>query len=290
MSWIKRAAALTLTLAVALPLAACGGKDGNEAVAAAQERMGQLTSVDAVIQMDGEYAMGEETIPTANRMEATLFTEPEPRLKAAVTTEAEGLGSQEMTIYAESDGTSYTQYMTDGSVWLKSTASADDMDKYNIRDSMGEYLSKGEDYRAAGTETVDGLSCDKYEGTIRGDALVEVLESSGALKVADSMSEDQQTKIKEGLKTLKGLTITVWVDKESGCPAKYTMDLTGVLAQAQESIDESLGHPDSFWDSVVVLKKMMVTMTCSNFNAATDFTIPDEAKDAQDISELTTGD
>ena len=72
------------------------------------------------------------------------------------------------------------------------------------------------------------------------------------------------------------LTEYVWIDKASLYPVKYEVDMTRIMDALVSSMIASLGEQAEGLEMSV--SKMKVSMTCSNFNNAADFTIPEEAK------------
>lgn len=282
----KRAAALALAALMALGLAACGKGNADGAVNAAVEKLKAAASLDAVMELTMSYAGEGEALTMTNTMRVTMFSEP-VKLKADVEMKMESGGEEyarTLTTYAIQEGGTVTQYATDGASWAKKAAVTDDLTQYDVRSSLARYLGGGAEYQEAGTEQVGGRDAVKYKGAVSGEALVQLLDDTGSLSSISAMSADQQAKIKENLKELPPLTIFVWVDKESGYPVQFEMDMTGLLADMEANIDETLGHPGAGSDAAVPeLGGYVMRMTCFNFGAATAFELPAEAADAEDV-------
>lgn len=56
------------------------------------------------------------------------------------------------------------------------------------------------------------------------------------------------------------------------------MDMTAIMDGLMGKILETAGGEEA--GLTMSIPKMTISMTCSNFNSATDFTIPEEAKNA----------
>ncbi len=81
---------------------------------------------------------------------------------------------------------------------------------------------------------------------------------------------------------LGDITIDLWIDAESFYPVKYEMDMTSVMDSLIKAMAESMA--DQAEGLSMSIPKMKMVMNCSNYNAAEDFTVPDEAKSAADAT------
>ena len=287
MKWMKRTAALGAAALLALSLAACSGGNADETVAAALEKVRGAVSVDAVIEMTAEYASEDQSLSVINRMNLTTFQDP-LKLKAE---RALNMDSGEdtysrtiTTMYARKEGEELVQYFTDGSYWAKQTTTQEVLDTYNVGDTLAAYVAQASGFRKNGTETVNDADAEKYTGSISGKPLVDILESNGYLDSISSMSEDQQAKIRTNLESMPAAEVAVWVDQE-GYLVKMEMDMLKVASNMAANIDETLGHPTTADGATSdELVGSAIRLTCSNFDAATDFEIPAEALEAEDLT------
>ena len=287
MKQVKKWGALALCLALVLALAAgCSGGNADETVAAALEKVKSATSVDAVLEMTAEYTSEDQNLSVTNRMTLTTFQDP-LKIKAEVAMDmasGEDTYNQTITMYAQKDGEDLVQYATDGSYWAKQTTTQEVLDTYNVGDTLAAYVSQASGLRKNGTETINGADAEKYTGSISGKPLVEILETNGYLSSISSMSEDQQEKIKTNLESMPAAEISVWVDQE-GYLVQMEMDMMKVVSNMEANIDETLGHPTTTdEENTNELVGSSVRLTCANFNAATDFEIPAEALEAEDLT------
>lgn len=286
MKWMKRTAALGAAALLALSLAACSGGNADETVAAALEKVKNAPSVNAVVEVTAEYASEDQSLSVTNRLNLTSFQDP-LKIKAEVVLDmasGEDTYSRTITMYAQKDGEDLVQYATDGSYWAKQTTTQEVLDTYNVGDTLAAYVAQASGFRKNGTETVNDADAEKYTGSISGKPLVDILESNGYLESISSMSEDQQSKIKANLERMPAAEIAVWVDQE-GYLVKMEMDMLKVASNMAANIDETLGHPTTADGATSdELVGSAIRMTCSNFDAATDFDIPAEALEAEDLT------
>lgn len=277
---MNRVAALLAAVILTLAMTACGGGGGGQAggnedpLAAAQKNMDAAASMDAVMTMNMEMEAGGETMKTVTSMDMSMFNKP-MRLKVEATTEAAGQ-SAVISIYAEETGDgSYMLYMNDGTDWYSTAATAEDLGQYEVNQNMSAYIDSASSFKQEGTETVDGVSAYKYTGVITGQNMQDVIKESGALNSLSSLgfSEDQMDEMLSGL---GDIPVTLWISEADLYPVRYDMDMTAVMDGLMKAILEGMG--DQAQGMTMSVPEMKMTMTCSNFNNATDFTIPEEAK------------
>lgn len=294
----KRNKILMLMLAalLAMSMTACGGKDSGsentpaetqeeqavDPFEAAQENIAAVTSMDAsmVMEMDMEVgANGEtQTMESETTMELSTFSDP-LRLKMDMTVNTSMAGqemSQQMSVYADTleDGTSMI-YLFDGTNWQSQEVTAQDITQYDTSTDMAAYMYGDYNFEPAGTEQVDGANAYKYVGSITGDEMKEVILSSGVLDQLSSLgmgSEDLDSMLED----VSELPINLWIDEATLYPVKYEMDMTEIMNNLVTNMLASMG--EQVEGLTMSIPKMKVSMTCKNFNAATDFEIPEEAK------------
>ena len=261
-----------LAALLALCLAACTGSDP---LAAAQENVRKAASMDARLVMELDMDVAGETLETVTAMDVSVFNEPS-RMKMDMSMEMGLLGSLTATLYAEETGEdTYTLYTYDGQQWRRETAAASQLEEYDFSGDMDYYISSSPDLTQEGVEDLDGAAAYKYTGTITGDAMRGVMLQSGALdSLTASMSVDEE-QIAGLLDGLESIVVTLWIDKETLCPVRMEMDMTAAVNGLMDRLLEEMGGQSTA--GTAVISRMSMTLTCSNFNNATDFTIPQEA-------------
>lgn len=301
---------LTLALAVMLAVTACGGKDtstsaenkeaqieenavsseGEEAEEAdAPEQVGALTAaienMSSVTNMEGQMVMEMDMEITADgqsqliasviTMNMTVFDDP-MKLKVEANADMGEEGSVQQSIYGEvtEDGTAII-YIYDGEEWDSQVVGIADMMQYDAGNSMISLIDNESMYKLEGMEKVNRASAFKYSCATSGEELKQYILSTGALDSLASLGFDLNQ-----LENLWGdigeLKEYVWIDKASLYPVKYEADMTQIMDSLMSSMIASLGEQAEGLE--MGFSKMKVSMTCSNFNNAADFTIPEEAK------------
>lgn len=293
----KRSKILAVILAavLAMSVTACGGKDsGSETQTkkteeaevdpfeAAQKNIAEVTNMDATMLMEMDMEMGvngePQSVESVTTMELSTFSDP-VRLKLDMTVNASAAGqeqTQNMSVYAETneDGTC-TMYMFDGSNWQSQQVSAEDVAQYDTSTDMAAYMYGDYNFEAVGTEQVDGANAYKYSGVITGDEMKQVILSSGALDQLTGLGMSSAD-LDSMLDNVGELPINLWIDEATLYPVKYEMDMTEIMDTLMGNMLAAMG--DQAAGLTMSVPKMTISMTCKNFNAATDFEIPEEAK------------
>ena len=304
---------LTLILAVMLTVTACGGKDTStsaeskeaqteesavssegeeaeeaeeadepeevDALTAAMENMSSVTNMEGqmVMEMDIEIAADgqSQSIASVITMDMTVFDDP-MKLKVEANADMGEEGSVQQTIYGEvtEDGTA-TIYIYDGEEWYSQVVGVADMMQYDAGSSMISLIDNESMYKLEGMEKVNGASAFKYVCVTSGEEAKQQILSTGALDSFASLGFDLN-QLETNWGDIGELTEYVWIDKASLYPVKYEVDMTRIMDALMSSMIASLGEQAEGLEMGV--SKMKVSMTCSNFNNAADFTIPEEAK------------
>lgn len=277
----KRLTALLMALCIVLGLTACAGSGGGKSdpLAAAMENMGKAESMDAKMVMEMDMEAGGQTLETITTMDCSIFNEP-MRMKMDMTMDMGGYGDAGMEMYAEEaeDG-SIVLYQYDGMDWSSQSITAADLGQYDVSSSMDSYMASTTGFKQEGTEDLEGAGTYKYTGVITGESMQEVMLSSGALDSMSTQMNMDEAQIKDMLSGLGDIAVTMWIDKESLYPVRYDMDMTAIMDGLMGKILETAGGEEAAGVTMSI-PKMTISMTCSNFNSATDFTIPEEAKNA----------
>lgn len=277
----KNLTALVLALCIFLSLTACGGSGGGKSdpLAAAMQNMEKAESMDAKMVMEMDMEAGGQTMETVTTMDCSIFNKP-MRMKMDMTMDMGGYGDVSMEMYAEEaeDG-SIVLYQYDGMDWSSQSVTAADLGQYDVSSSMDSYMASTTDFKQEGTEEVEGVSAYKYTGVITGESMQEVMLSSGALDSMSTQMNMDEAQMKDMLSGLGDIAVTMWIDEESLYPVRYDMDMTAIMDGLTGKIMETAGGAEAAGVAMSI-PKMTISMTCSNFNGATDFTIPAEAKNA----------
>lgn len=274
--------AMCLVLALAA-LTACSNRpeEGSpEAVIqAAMEKLEDLDSVKYTMNMDMDMSAAGQSLQTKTVAEISAIMDP-MIMEMNMNMDMGEMGSQAMKMYMEEQDGAFVSYTSidDGANWTKQEiADADAIEQYDAVDSMDLYLDSSSQFKEAGEEDVNGSAATRYEGVIEKEAMEEVMEASG---VADQMaqfglSEEEAAKL---YADLDSVGMVVWIDKASGYPVKYEMDMTAIMQQMMQNLMSTMGEAAA--DAEISVDKMLISIEMHDFNGVDSITIPEAAKSA----------
>lgn len=308
----KKVVALILTGVLAMSATACGDKSSADANASvntdvqagaqdtaepaseaqpdvdpmeeAMKNMKSVTNMEAQMIMDMDMTISaegqEEAVESNTTMDMVCFTDP-LKIKMDMTVDVGEQGSTNTQVYVmPSENGTYNVYIYDGQSWksqevTESDMAASDLANYDARSSMLKYIGDGSKYTQEGTEQIDGGNAYKYSYVLTEEELKDQMKESGALNSVSQLGLDV-SQVDSMLDGLGDVTAYVWIDEATMYPVKYEMDMTTVMDSLMKNMVEAMG--DQAEGVSMSVPEMKVVMTCSNFNNATDFTVPDEAQ------------
>lgn len=291
---VKKITAALCAILLMVGTAACStATPGNEAdtaaVSAALEKLAACTSCTSLQIADRVDSITAEGITYTYRgvteTEIDVMTSPAVKMKtttkATMEYEYEGETLEQSSIsYIVPENGGYSEYYFDGSDWYTVFAAVPDaMDYVSVGDFALLYVTADMSFGKAKTEDVNGVTAVRYNAALSGKALVSYLNDGGYLSSISSMSENQQQKIRDNLaKDLSSLTVSVWIDTDSGYPVRFELDMTDILVDLEKSIAKTLGNKNS--ESQWAITAYSMRMELSNFNAVDDIVPPPETADA----------
>ena len=289
----KRLLSLLLVCLFVFSAAACGkgGIDGNQAdtdaVQAAVDKFRDCESFTVTqhidwtesVTMDGDT----QRYKASNEMEISFISGEQPQMMRSASTRVENGGDiaeQSSISYIVPENGGYTEYIFDGSQWLKlATDDTAALSGISASSFANAYFTDFISFRKAAEDSLESGKAIRYDGSLSGEYLLAMLEVNGQLSDLDSMSESQQTKIRENLiKDLGHMTVSVWIDEASGYPVRFEAKLSEILDDMNESISKSLGNKtNSEW----AITDYVLCMSAKDFDALSEIVLPPETADAK---------
>lgn len=270
----KRIIALCLMLVLVFSFAGCGSKEKtiDEILTAAQKKSQEAKSGDAKATFTLKASSGKETIGMDMNMDMNVFTDP-AKLKTVISMNIDaGQGdavNQNMEMYVIQENEEYYTYMSVLGSWMKMK-----LDKSEFEESMNS--SNSEAYLNTLTEIKDSLTSSeveedgkkliKLEGTVTGESMKKLIETSGVDDQLSSANLDISA-----YENLGDIQISVYFDKEAETLYKISMDMKNMM---QKALEAEAGEEE------VAVDECLIEAIYENFNAGTDFELPEAAKNA----------
>ena len=277
----KKIAAGALALAMMFTLAACGkeqsGADAASVMAAAQQELTKVSSMRYTYAMEMAISAEGESVEMTVNGSAEMTMDP-IAVKMTMNMDMLGMALENIQIYMVPENGRMVTYVgmdmegAGQNQWYKTLAedATISTEQYNAVDSFELYMKNGSDFKAAGKETVQGVSATRYEGVISSDVLEETLEKSGNLdNISSLLGEDYSN----ALAKMGGIPITIWIS-DAGLPVKYVFDMTSMVAELIKNTAEDNR------DAGVSVDKVMMSMEVEGFNDISAITVPQDALDS----------
>ncbi|QIB69948.1 hypothetical protein Ami103574_11720 [Aminipila butyrica] len=272
----RRLTTLGLAVALVAGLAGCGGGSSSDVLKTAQKKLADVKSVTYEMDMDMGLSVADQSF-TSKTLATIDYIQDPLAMKIQMSMDMGAQGSADITMYAEKVDDKYVMYMSpDGTSWMKNTSDdASEFGMYDAQDTMGVYLDGFTNLTEAGTEAINGSDAVRYDGVISKDSLEDVLTASGVLDqfAQYGLTEEELDTLYEGL---DDLAASIWIDKESELPVKYTMDMTTLMQQLFAKVQEGSNTKNLPADMKV--DSLVVSLTLSNFNGVKAIDIPAEAR------------
>lgn len=277
----KKIAAGALALAMMFTLAACGkeqsGADAASVMAAAQQELTKVSSMRYTYAMEIAISAEGESVEMTVNGSAEMTMDP-IAVKMTMNMDMLGMALENIQIYMVPENGRMVTYVgmdmegAGQNQWYKTLAedATISTEQYNAVDSFELYMKNGSDFKAAGKETVQGVSATRYEGVISSDVLEETLEKSGNLdNISSLLGEDYS----DALAKMGGIPITIWIS-DAGLPVKYVFDMTSMVAELIKNTAEDNR------DAGVSVDKVMMSMEVEGYNDISAITVPQDALDS----------
>ena len=282
----KKIASGALALAMMFTLAACGkeqsGADAASVMAAAQQELTKVSSMRYTYAMEMAISAEGESVEMTVNGSAEMTMDP-TAVKMTMNMDMLGMALKDVQIYMVSEGGQMVAYtgmdMTGAgqNQWYKSLADDSGMnaEQYDAVEAFELYMKNGSNFKAVGTDTVQGASATRYEGVITSDMLEDTLEESGSLDNITSLLGEDYGDVLAGL---SGIPITIWIN-DAGLPVKYVFDMTSMMTELlQNSADSE--------NADVSVDKFVMSMEVLGYNDIEPITVPQEVLDtAVDVTE-----
>ncbi|MDD4844290.1 MAG: hypothetical protein PHU31_08155 [Anaerotignum sp.] len=277
----QRLLSFLMALIAVIAFAGCSSneKDAATVLEEAQQKMTEVTSLQATMDMNVKMAMGTEEISTITTADITTFREPlKMKLDVASYTESAPEQKTILQMYIQESENEITVFSNAGTGWVQTTAEDNSLGQFLVYENILRYLSAIDSPVNKGTEKIGDISTDRIVGTLKGETMEQIIEESGVLSSAESVgiSEEQ---LKEMYSEIDGLPITLWIG-EDGLVYQYETDITKLIQVVMDKTIELIGADNFDEDMNVSVQNASISASCSNFNEAAEFEIPTEALEA----------
>lgn len=168
-----------------------------------------------------------------------------------------------------------TVYLYHEGEWNQEKVEADDFrvaaSQYDVLETAKLIMEASANIQKFGTEEYNGVTADKYEGTVSVGLLPDLLEETGTLALVGTNIGARYYKYCEDM------SVVMWVDS-NGVILGYEIDLTDIV----QNLFKALYEENNITDESAMIKFESYTAkgTVSDYNNKIDTEIPEEALNA----------
>ncbi len=262
---MKKTIAMVLAVLMIVGLSACGSFESAMVKAARQLEKVNSAHTDMTMDVAMKVSASGASVDMNMKMSMSIDTINDPRQsKAETTTEFMGM-SIPMQVYIEQNGETYDVYVSSdsGVTWqAQADVPEEDVAQYEFVDSISFYLECAASFKKTGEEEVNGATATRYDGVISGENVKKALEMSGSAdQMALLLGEDGD------IGDVGELPLSIWLDKTSGLPVRYDMDMTAVM----QSMISSMPQDENM---TMEVSRVTLSVVMSNYNGISEIVIP----------------
>ncbi|NCC16675.1 MAG: hypothetical protein EOM28_10050 [Clostridia bacterium] len=267
-----------LIMTAIIAFTGCTGKEENATalIQTAQEKMGEITSLQAKMNMNVKMNMDSEEIATVTTADISAFREP-MKMKLAVSSYMENDPSQKniVEMYLQENDAGVTAYSNAGTGWVCTKPEKESLGQFEVYDNVLRYLSTMENPVSKGTEKIGEVSTKRVEGILTGETMEQIIEESGILNSALNVGITEE-ELQGMYSEINGLPVTLWIGAD-GLVYQYETDISQLVQIVMDKTIELMGTDQVDEGTSVTIQEAKISMLCSDFNAVQDFEIPAEA-------------
>lgn len=273
----KHLLVVSMLLICILTLVGCSGTESaTDVLKKSQEKEKQIESVTATADMNMEMTSNGQTVEMKSSTDMILFTKSY-KTKMHMAMDMGELGKQEAELYSIKDDDAYTTYTNASGEWFKQSVDKEVFEQA-IKDYDNSAYTKAllECEKDVTFEEVeeDGKKYYKFTGTITGDALKKMIDSTNLKEqLASSGATDISSYDKLG-----NLKLVVFIEKDSYYIYKVSIDMTNMMDKLMSEVMKEAGSKDE-----VKIDTCTMNTKYTDYNNSKDFKLPKEAENAQEL-------
>lgn len=290
MKKLKRAAVVFAALCMTFVFTACGGNDqGKDVMKTSAYNVEEVKSLTSETNVELLGKINGKEVNVKTEMSHKIIRNPlTMKMDMKVISDENGKTRTENTkMYAESHGNNLIFYYQLNGKWYREIEDdMDDFNRYNTAESAKTYMEAIKDFERTGTDNINGIMADRYEGTVSGKYFRAIYDESDLedrfeldryddyddYDDYDNYPEANITSIFGGIDDIPA---TIWIDSDNMRPVKYQFDMT-------EAVKTMLVNLGTRGEKITVSKVLMSTVI-TGYNNVDSIKIPDDVKKAGEL-------
>jgi hypothetical protein len=259
------------------------GKTAEQIVEESFDKWYQLANYDMDMTSKMKMSLGQDVMDMSMSGKATIFQKP-MKMKMVMDLTMPNM-DEKMTIeqYMVEEGQKVIVYQRVGDQWQKVTVDDPAMAKMmamDPRDNLKLFMDNLTKAEFLGEEKIEEMSTVKIDIIASSKIFEQVFEETAG----NTLGLDNGLINKDILSKIGDMEYLIWINKATLETVKCQMDLTENMKNLGNALAEDDNLPD-IGELKEIFANMEISMeyTVLNQNQAQDFTIPEEAKNAEEI-------
>jgi|GEM_PF-4150622 len=212
----------------------------------------------------------------------TAFVEP-MKMMTKSTAVVRNFSTTNSEYYMEGVGnTVYWYSRTNNGEWTKQENNGEN--RLNILKMILLCLNSIENMSKS-NDMVNGNNAYRIDGMVSGASVENIVNQSGLVNSLSSMGGGAEIDMTGVFQGLQDMSITLWIDENTYYPVQFTMEITEISKRILDRMKASGTMPNGSMLRNVQIVTYETLTTLTNFNNASDFQIPSEARQGKMNSE-----
>ena len=249
----------------------------EEVIKAAAQKMEKVNSFESEMVIDEQMSLGGESDGSKMIFNIVSFQKPIKRKMETIMENRQEIQTIEM--YIDKTGNSAKLYSNDKGSWYQRTLTEEELKAFFSEGDVTQYLGAVTKLENVATEQVNGKNTTKYSGVIVGEDIKKIGDGEmleGAITYTDMTEQELYEQIGD-------VPVFIYID-EQGYPIKFEIDLKNMMQTVWDISRQSISSEFEVFNDMTI-DTMTMTLTYQNINNATDFEIPQQAKEAEEVKQ-----
>ncbi len=247
----------------------------EQTIKQAMQKMEQIDSFESEIVFDEKMSMGAESDGSKTVIYITSFKQPLKNKTEFTIQNGYSQQSQTSELYIDKIDDVAKIYGNVGGDWYQRTLTEEELQGFLSEGDINRFLNIATNFQKTGTEQVNDKNTTRYDAIIAADAIKDM----GEVEMIEAFIENTDLNVEEVYQQIGSVPIKVCID-EKGYIIKFEMDLKDML-QKLIDIAKQKNAAEFEITNDMIIDTMTMTVTYHNINAATNFEIPQQAKEAK---------
>ena len=250
----------------------------EDIIAYAIESAGDIQNYDLDLNINSGMSYLGFPITYTSVTTGSAFAEP-MKMMTKTTAVVRNVSTTNSEYYIETIGDKvYIYSRTNNEEWEKQEIGVGNAsDQFNVMQMVSSCLNSIENMSISDDE-VNGISAYKIQGIVSGQSMENIVNQSGLINNMSGLGGNADIDMTGVYQGLQDMSITLWIDEDSYYPLQYAMDMSEISSRILERMKAAGTAPNAAMLSNLRIRTFDTLTTLKNFNNASDFQVPSDAR------------